>query len=61
MMAKKEIFIHKRTGNQYELLGLGTHTETKETLAIYKAVLTMKVWIRPLALFNRRFHKETGL
>jgi len=39
-------------GNQYEVLFVGTHTETGERLVIYKALYgSGEVWIRPVAMF----------
>ncbi len=37
-------------GDEYEVLEVGTHTETSEHLVVYKAV-SGEVWIRPVAMF----------
>jgi len=40
-------------GNEYEVLGIGTHTETDEKLVIYKALYGEgAIWVRPLAMFQ---------
>lgn len=40
-------------GNRYEVLMIGTHTETKEPLVIYKALYApFEVWVRPIAMFS---------
>lgn len=38
-------------GNEYEVIGVGTHSETNERLVIYKSVLGSEIWIRPVAMF----------
>lgn len=39
-------------GNEYEVIGLGTHTETGEELVVYRALYGEgQLWIRPLTMF----------
>ena len=39
-------------GNEYEVIGVGKHTETEEELVIYKALYEpYQIWIRPLDMF----------
>jgi hypothetical protein len=39
-------------GNEYEVVGLGTHTETGEELVVYRALYGEgQLWIRPLTMF----------
>ncbi|MGY4893820.1 MAG: DUF1653 domain-containing protein [Candidatus Saccharimonadota bacterium] len=39
-------------GNEYEVLYIGTHTESGERLVVYRDVHdTTKVWLRPVAMF----------
>lgn len=39
-------------GNQYEVLGVGRHSETHEEMVIYRALYgSHDLWIRPLSLF----------
>ena len=39
-------------GNEYEVIGEGTHTETEETLMIYRSVKDPAViWVRPYEMF----------
>ena len=39
-------------GNEYEVIGEGTHTETEERLVIYRSVKDPAViWVRPYEMF----------
>lgn len=39
-------------GNEYEIIGIGAHTETEEKLVIYKALYEpYKIWLRPYDMF----------
>ncbi len=39
-------------GNEYEVIGEGTHTETEEKLVIYKALYEpYSIWVRPFDMF----------
>lgn len=39
-------------GNEYEVIGEGTHTETEERLVVYKALYApYAVWVRPYGMF----------
>ncbi len=40
-------------GNFYEVLSLGTHSETLETMVVYRALYGVKnIWIRPASMWN---------
>ena len=40
-------------GNEYEVIGVGLHTETLEELVFYKALYGEgKLWARPLSMWN---------
>lgn len=40
-------------GNEYEVIGLGTHSETLEAMVIYKALYgNGEIWLRPLSMWN---------
>jgi len=45
-------------GKQYEVLGIGKHSETLEDFVIYKALYNSeqfgnnKIWIRPIEMFK---------
>ena len=42
---------HYKGGN-YEVLGIGTHSETEEKLVVYKALYApYEIWIRPYEMF----------
>ena len=58
-------------GNEYEVIAIGTHTETNEKFVVYKALYGAgEVWLRPLDMFREsvtiegktipRFLKETN-
>lgn len=39
-------------GNDYDLIYLAHHSETRETLAVYRALYGEHgIWVRPLAMF----------
>jgi hypothetical protein len=39
-------------GNEYEVIGEGTHTETEEKLVVYKALYPpYAIWVRPYDMF----------
>lgn len=40
-------------GNEYEVIGIGTHSETLEAMVIYKALYgNGEIWLRPLSMWN---------
>ncbi len=40
-------------GPEYQVLGIGQHSETEEWLVIYQALYAERgIWLRPLALWN---------
>jgi hypothetical protein len=40
-------------GQEYEVLGCATHTETRETLVVYRALYgENELYVRPLAMFE---------
>jgi hypothetical protein len=43
---------HSKSGKEYEVLGIGLHSETQEQLVIYRALYGEgQLWIRPLNMF----------
>ena len=39
-------------GNDYEVIGVGRHTETGDVLVVYKALYgTGGIWVRPFDMF----------
>ena len=55
----ENLFIHKRTGNEYTLITIGKQVETKETMAVYRSNNTLDIWVRPLSVFNQNFQAKT--
>ena len=46
-------------GNLYQVLGLGTHSESLEKLVVYKALYgDGAVWIRPAEMFHQTVEHE---
>jgi hypothetical protein len=40
-------------GNDYEVIGVATHSETREELVVYRPLYGERaLWVRPLAMFN---------
>jgi hypothetical protein len=43
---------HSKSGKEYEVLGIGLHSETQEQLVIYRALYGEgQFWVRPLNMF----------
>ena len=41
-------------GNDYEVVGVATHSETQESLVVYRALYgEYGLWVRPLAMFEK--------
>lgn len=46
-------------GNYYEVIGLATHSETREELVVYRALYgEWGLWVRPLAMFLEHVELE---
>lgn len=55
---KKGIYRHFK-GNRYEVLHLATHSETGETMVIYKALYgDGGIWARPLSMWNETVERD---
>ena len=40
-------------GNEYEVLGTATHSETLEEMVVYRALYGEKdLWVRPVSMWN---------
>ena len=48
---------NNKTGNLYNVVATGKHTETGELFVIYVAAdfVDKQLWVRPLELFEQRF------
>ena len=57
-MIKKGKYRHFK-GREYEVLGVGEHSETGEELVVYKALYGEgKIWVHPLAMWNEKVEKD---
>ena len=46
-------------GNLYEVMGTAQHSESAETLVVYRALYgDYGLWVRPLAMFTESVTKE---
>lgn len=46
-------------GGEYALLGIATHSETMESIVVYRALYGEKgLWVRPAAMWTEFVHKE---
>ncbi|MFC1659067.1 DUF1653 domain-containing protein [Pseudomonadota bacterium] len=45
-------------GGEYEVIGVGKHSETLEELVIYKSLENGEIWIRPSKMFIENINKE---
>jgi len=39
-------------GGLYDVIGIATHSETRETLVLYRGVALGKLWARPLSMWS---------
>lgn len=48
-------------GNEYEVLGVASHSETEEKLVVYRALYgEMGLWVRPEAMFTETVETPDG-
>lgn len=46
-------------GNEYELLGIATHSETMEPMVIYRALYGEQgLWVRPLSMWTEIVERD---
>ena len=46
-------------GNEYEVLGVGLHSETLEEMVVYRALYgDCGLWVRPAAMWNEMVEKD---
>ena len=62
MEIKKGIYRHYK-GKNYEVLGIGRHSETLEEFVVYRALYENEfgfgcIWIRPLKMFSEEVEFE---
>lgn len=56
---KKGCIYRHFKGNLYKVIDFATHSETNETMVIYKALYGEKqLWTRPLSMFESKVDRE---
>ena len=46
-------------GNEYELIGIASHSETMEPMVVYRALYGQQgLWVRPAAMWNEIVDKD---
>ncbi len=46
-------------GKEYEVLGVGEHSETGEQFVVYKALYgEEKIWVRPLSMWEEKVERD---
>jgi hypothetical protein len=51
-MIKTGTYRHYK-GNEYEVIGVATHSETNEQMVVYRTLYgDFSLWVRPLAMFS---------
>ena len=46
-------------GNEYELIGIASHSETLEPMAVYRALYGEEgLWVRPLAMWTEQVRRD---
>lgn len=57
-LPKKGIYRHFK-GNRYELQGFARHSETLETMVIYRALYgEYGLWVRPLSMWSEEIERD---
>ncbi|WP_328449581.1 MULTISPECIES: DUF1653 domain-containing protein [unclassified Amycolatopsis] len=53
-------YVHYK-GNEYEVLGVASHSETEEQLVVYRALYGARgLWVRPEAMFTETVETPAG-
>lgn len=46
-------------GNEYEVLGIASHSETEEEMVIYRALYgEVGLWVRPASMWNETVERD---
>lgn len=46
-------------GNEYEAIGIAQHSETSESMVVYRALYgDQGLWVRPAAMWNETVNKD---
>ena len=46
-------------GNEYEVIGIASHSETMEPMVVYRALYGEKgLWVRPLSMWNEYVNRD---
>lgn len=60
-LPKKGIYRHFK-GNRYELVDFAKHSETLETMVIYRALYGERgLWVRPLSMWSEEIERDGKL
>ncbi len=46
-------------GNEYQVLGIASHSETLEPMVVYRALYGQQgLWVRPVSMWNETVHTD---
>ena len=46
-------------GNEYEVIGIASHSETMEPMVVYRALYgDQGLWVRPLSMWNEHVNRD---
>lgn len=46
-------------GNEYEVIGIARHSETEESMVVYRALYGEGgLWVRPLSMWNEQVDRD---
>ena len=56
---KPGTYVHYKNGQHYTVIDVVTHSETEETMVLYRAEYgSFGLWVRPLEMFMERVQVE---
>ena len=58
MLVKPGLYTHYK-GGQYEVIGVATHSETEQSLVVYRPLYGERgLWVRPLEMFCETVERD---